>query len=193
MKLSVFDRMLLFFSMLFMLAIGVGIALVCTSITSFVEIAKYIEVNLYGPSGIAILVAVSAVIIFISIKLILSLFISPGSKDRVSHEARENIVLKDGDDGNIMVSPELVKDIAVRYAKKSDDVKDVECKIICEENGVKILMKFYLKRDIVINEFLSKMQEELKDYVEKYVGININSVDFCADFNGSNNSSGRVK
>ena len=79
MKLSVFDRMLLFFSMLFMLAIGVGIALVCTSITSFVEIAKYLEVNLYGPSGIAILVAVSAVIIFISIKLILSVFLSPGS------------------------------------------------------------------------------------------------------------------
>ncbi|MBQ9624498.1 MAG: alkaline shock response membrane anchor protein AmaP [Clostridia bacterium] len=182
MRLSVFDRILLFLSMVFMLAIGVGVAMVCTSAISINELAGYVN-DFMNPTGILIMIIVAAVIILIAVKLILALFIPAGDKHSNAGESTERIVLKNAEDGNIMVSTDLIKDIATRFAKTPDDVRDVDCKIVSKENGVDVLMKFYLKRDIVISEFLAKMQLDLKDYVEKHAGVNINSIDLCADVN----------
>ena len=53
-------------------------------------------------------------------------------------------------------------------------------------------MKVYLKKDIELSEFMSKRQAEIKEYIEKYSGVKILSMDMCADVS-SENGSGRLK
>ena len=181
MKLSIFDRILMFLSMVLMLAIGVGLIMLCTSSVSLVTYAQLFEAEFSKPLRMIFLIASAAVLIIVSVKLILALFISP--RERTSTDSIEKIVLKNGESGNIMVSSELVKDIAVRCAKTADEVKDVDCRIICQEEGVKIMMKYAFKRDIDINEFLTTAQNQIKEYVELHAGINVSQVDLCADIN----------
>ena len=161
--------------------------MVCTSALSIVQYARLFELSFNEPIRLVLLIGVAAVIIIVSVKLILALFISPKNMTN-SNENIKKIVLKNGESGNIMVSSELVKDIAIRCAKTADDVRDVDCKILCDEQGVKIMMKYYLKRDIPLDVFLSEAQTKLKEYIETNAGINVLSIDMCADINQNTTS-----
>lgn len=180
MKLSIFDRVLLFLSMLAMLAGGVFLLLLGISVLSINNVAFYFRDVITTAGGIIAVIAIAAVMILVAVKLVISLFSGSGG-GAISEKASEKIVLKTGDSGSIMVSSDLVKDLASRFAKTSEDVKDVECKVICEESGVKLLVKFFLKRDIELNQFLEKMQVDMKEYVEVHCGVEVKNIDMCAD------------
>lgn len=183
MKLSVFDRILVFISSLVMLGVGILLILMSVSAMPATQIAFEFEDFTQNIVGIAVVIIIAAIIILMGVKLILSLL--GGANSGTSHETSQKIVLQTGEYGDIMVSSDLVKDLAVRFAKNSEDVKDVDCKIMCEESGVKILIKFFMKKDVTINEFMAKIQKEMKEYVEMYSGVNVLTIDMCADVNSN--------
>lgn len=183
MKLSVFDRVLVFISSLVMLVVGILLILMSVSAMPVSQVAFEFQNFTKDIVGIAMVIIIAAIFILMSVKLILALVAGPSNG--TSHETSQKIVLQKGEFGDIMVSSDLVKDLAVRFAKNSEDVKDVECKIMCEESGVKILIKFFMKKDVTINEFMAKIQKEMKEYVEMYSGVNVLTIDMCADVNSN--------
>lgn len=186
MKLSLLDRFLLFLCMLVTLCTGIGIIFVVTGSYTFVELARELDYMLKGIPGVLAAIAVAVIVICVSLKLLLAVFIAKrpvegGTKLDKGYQggSGSTILLKATNDGDIVVSNDVIREMAVRKARSSNKVKDVTCRVLSEKEGARLYMRFMLMHDTVVDEFMTAMQEEIKTYIEKYAGVTVLAVDIC--------------
>lgn len=190
MKSNIFDRLLLFLTMLIFFFFGVGIVAVKTipSMT-FAEVGFELDVLFDTPYGLAIAIGVAVVIVLISIRLIIVAFSHQGAAHYDGHEEHvynniataqpegNTVLIKSTEHGNIEISPSVIRELAIRKAKMSDKVKDVSCRVEKEAGGSKLHMRFVLMSEVKMDEFMVPMQEDIKKYVEEHTGTTVTGVE----------------
>lgn len=186
MKLSVFDRLLIFLSMIVFFCIGIGLVVVYTVPgMNFSAVGYELDYIFAQPFGLLIVIAAALIFIFISIKLIITAFSTghhvpaEGESDTrfVGSDKGASVLIKSTETGNIVISPSVIKELAIRKAKMSDKVKDVSCRVEQEESGSRLYMRFVLMADTKMDEFMVPMQEDIKKYVEDLTGTTVLSVE----------------
>lgn len=187
MKLSVFDRLLVFLSMIVFFCVGIGLVSVYTLPgLDFATLGYEMDAFFEQSYGLLAVVAIALVLVFVSIKLIITAFSAQQEQGAPASEHEQNlagaehgasVLIKSTDHGSIVVSPSVIKELAIRKAKMSDKVKDVTCRVERMEQGSKLYLRLVLMPETKMHDFLVPMQEDIKKYVEEMTGTTITGVE----------------
>lgn len=192
MKLNIFDRLLVLLSMIFMFCCGAVLIVISTGFVTIEGTVARISSYVSNSYGNAFYLISGIVIVLVAIRLMVaSLSFKKSKKVEEKETATDSILIQDaeGTNGEVLISTEVIKDMAVNYANESEDVKSVDCKIFKNEEGIKIVLKLCFEEGVELKETMSTMQTEVKEYIEKYAGVSISSVNICADL-GENGNAG---
>ncbi len=177
MRMSVTDKIIGFLSVMLSLCTAVLLIFLGLNAITTNDITTFINSITDNMMGIVIILLVAVFMILLCIKFVIGLFL-PGKR---MDESAEKIVLSSSEDGSVMVSLDVVKELSVKKAKEHMDVKDVNCMIDQGADGVRIKMIISFKKDVMIKEFLTTLKDQVKEYVEVYSGTKVAFVDLVAD------------
>ena len=192
MKLNIFDRLLVLLSMIFMFCCGAVLIVISTGFVTIEGTVARISSYVTNSYGNAFYLVSGIVIVLVAIRLMVaSLSFKKSKKVEGKETTTDSILIQnaEGTNGEVLISTEVIKDMAVNYANESENVKSVDCKIFNNEDGIKISLKLYFEEGVELKETMSTMQTEVKEYIEKYAGVSVASVNVCADL-GENGNGG---
>ncbi len=172
MKISVFDRVLMIFLCLIVIACCALGALVVIGVIPL-SMVNLIVFNisqsiLYS----CILIAVALVLVVVCMKLIFSGGAKPAPK---------NVLVSNSESGSVRVSEEALDSIARRHVLAIEGVKDMKCHINRLESGISLDIRLVMLSDYSVPEITTKLQHTLKEYIEDNVGINVKSILIMVD------------
>ncbi len=79
--------------------------------------------------------------------------------------------------GNIGMTLSSIEHILKEIIKERDFIKDVKTKTSIEKEGILVKIKIAISSIENLNLEIEKIQVELKEYVEKMLGINVKEID----------------
>ncbi len=162
--MSIFDRLLLaiqsiggFFAGIFALLLGTGV-FGAWSITPFGDFGSY-------PRNIVAIV-IGIVLIIVALRFC---FYRLGGH-------RQDFVVLSGENGNIQISYETIRQLATRTGKSVRGVQEFDTRVRESQNGVVLLVKIRVLPDIDLARMGSEVQAAVKEYVEQTTGVRIERV-----------------
>lgn len=190
MKMKWFDRVLLVLVLLMVLALSVfaiGIA-VGAFRTEFVDFYNLMTNGAWVNS--LILIAASAVLILMSLRLLFASFAHGVS----APAAPTTVLLKTTDNGSIRVAVSAIDTMVQRSARSSAAVRDVASRIAVDEHeALQIQLRVTFAPDTVVQDASVQIQSEVRDYVQAHSGVPVSSVQIYVDALGTNQPSARLE
>jgi len=95
---------------------------------------------------------------------------------RVGGAAKLDAVVMPGEHGTIRISFETLKQLANRTGKSVRGVQDFDTRVRTGQNGVQLAARVRALPDIDLAQMSTQIQLEVKAYVEKTSGVNVESV-----------------
>lgn len=91
-------------------------------------------------------------------------------------EAPEQAVVKETKMGQIRVSVRALENMVSRVAYQVKGVRDINPRVSCQPEGVKVFIKAELSPDSSVPDVTNEIQVRIKDYITENVGISVESV-----------------
>ena len=171
MKLKWFDRLLL--TLVLLIFIGVSIFVIGIG---FGPLRSVVE-NFYAlmTNGLfinsLILVVVGIVLVLIALRVIVALCA------RKAPAAPTTVLLKTTDSGSIRIAISAVDSMVQRAARNAPSVRDVTSRVITTANEeLAIQLRITFAPDTELASATVKVQEEVRDYVQKHTGVPVQEV-----------------
>lgn len=85
-------------------------------------------------------------------------------------------IVRHTDLGELKISTETVRGIAMGSVKNIQDIRDIELRVNIVKDEIVIVLRGKVNNNIVIPELTVKLQSEIKDSVEKCTGVPVKEV-----------------
>ena len=121
-------------------------------------------------SSVFIKIAVSAVILILTVLSIRSVFVSTGKQKALAALAAST------DEGAIYINLDTISDLASKAVKKVEGIRELKVKTVMSEEGANIAIKVALIPDCVIPEVSAEIQKSVKTDIEALCGIAVKKV-----------------
>lgn len=95
----------------------------------------------------------------------------------IFEEKEEKAYIVKNEQGTIGMTLSSIEHILKEIVKIRDFVKDVKTKIMIEKEGISVKIKISILTIENLNIEIEKMQLQLKEYIEKMLGISVKEID----------------
>ncbi len=187
MKIRWFDRIILFLIAAFMLACAALFAYVTLfpqGAANASEVAG--RIRYLGPSGVdgvttAIFIGVGAALLILAVYVFFLSFANPAKKTPV----RRSVMVRNGENGTVEITLEAIDTLVQKSARGFSEIKDCLSKVIATDFGDLVIgLRLHLMPDTDIPELTSRVQGEIKSYVETLSGITVREVKVIVESTG---------
>ncbi|MGI6161356.1 MAG: alkaline shock response membrane anchor protein AmaP [Christensenellales bacterium] len=167
MKISLFDRILLSLLALLVIALAVLAFMMGTHLIPLENVLYTAELPYASAAGSAVFIGVAALVFLLGIKLLFA---------RQPRQRQSAILLKSTPNGNIFLSISAIDEMAQRYIKSLDKVRDAKVIVCPQQAEVGIKVRLSVMPETVIPELIVSLQTGLKEYVQTYSGVTVSDV-----------------
>lgn len=113
-------------------------------------------------------ILVGSIFFVVSIKFLLS-----GIKSRPESVT----IIRHGNLGLLSISHSALESFVLKVTNNIEEIKDVKVRIIKQDEGISINLKLMLTpHDIIVPELMSKLQQDIKKFIESNVGIAVKEI-----------------
>ena len=162
--MSILDRFLLILLSIIGIVAGIVLVLLGTSVLGTWSVTPLGDFSAYPNNVIAIIVGVLVMLIALRF-----LFF------RLRRMEAESVVLS-GEHGNIQISYETIRALANRIGKTTRGVQDLQTRVRSGDRGIMLAVRVRVLPDVEMPQMSSDIQTNVKDYLERITGIEVEQV-----------------
>ena len=187
MKLKWFDRLLIGLILLIFIAVslfivGIGFGPLRSAFENFYALMTN---GLFINS--LIMVAVGLVLLVIALRVVIALCA------RKAPAAPSTVLLKTTDSGSIRIAISAVDSMVQRAARNAPSVRDVVSRVITTANEeLAIQLRITFAPDTELAVATAKVQEDVKEYVQKHTGVPVQEVQVLVQAVGNSAQAAKV-
>jgi len=180
--LKIFDKVLLAFYSLGVMAALFLIGLVAAGWTAPAQIFRIYMAHLNGRTvvGVIVLIYLATSVRF----FLMSLSVERRPAQALVHETGM---------GQVRVSVEAIENMVRRAAGQIKGVRDIRPRVVCLPEGINIFIRVVLAPETNIPEATDQLQRSVADYVSEIAGVNVQTVKILVDSISSETAPGATR
>lgn len=183
MKVKLFDRILLALLLFIVLLFSILLIVLSVGLFPLADVQQVIHAIFTTQTYVIILGAVGLVLFLITLRL---LFFGNGGGEK-KEPMPSSTLIKAGELGASFITLSAIDAMVQKHCHANNRIRNTISSVnAVREGGVTISVRLSLMPDTDIPELTSGLQASLKEYIEKYAGINVREIGILVEDTSTN-------
>ena len=163
------DRLINFIFSLAILLVSIVVIMISAGFIGYESVDAWIKTTLFSTANNTVTCIVSIIVFLAALKTTIFLSRTNGKK--------KSAILVDTNHGKVQIAQETIENTAKGVAKKYEEIKDVQVRMLKEKRGINVYMALMVMPNTNVIELSASVQDAVKEAIEDTTGVKVNNVD----------------